>query len=423
MSCCPIEIGEFEKSEAVPCHAAHQSEKAGKAVRPLTVESDEAQQNVEQHGRPKLPADGMLGMPEEVADFEGLLDLFEESLDSPAATVEIADAGSSPLEVVREEGHDDPFAVHLDPCFDTPQALRILAAGLGSVEGNLVVADNVAFGLGLAQALTADMTAQVVLGTGDPEDTSAGEIEEVGEMDIGFIEDGDLPGLKSGTERHGADVVVMGGLLDDGEARKESLQVQPQMHLGGGLAATVLGPVHTVGNQSNGRGIDSMDRPLESTGQAAVSARRTEPRTKRLKMFQNAPKQFLHHVAVAVLVGMRKGITTWRDSTTNRPQFGSVVAKAVAHVIQSNRMSQLCEQKTDHVAPWRKGPGPLVHSMLSGKFFRQMRRDEFTKLMQCAAVMFGRRYCFHTSDSLVGIRRRPYFLSAFNQPYEPHPVG
>ena len=58
-----------------------------------------------------------------------------------------------------------------------------------------------------------------------------------------------------------------------------------------------------------------------------------------------------------------------------------------------------------------------------GEFFRQMRRDEFTKLMQGAAVVFRRRYVFHTADSLVGIRRRPPFFNPARKGVSPHPVG
>jgi hypothetical protein len=52
-----------------------------------------------------------------------------------------------------------------------------------------------------------------------------------------------------------------------------------------------------------------------------------------------------------------------------------------------------------------------------------VRRDEFTKLMQCAAIVLGRRYLFHAKDSLVGIRRRPPLLSELNQGSPLHPVG
>ncbi len=45
--------------------------------------------------------------------------------------------------------------------------------------------------------------------------------------------------------------------------------------------------------------------------------------------------------------------------------------------------------------------------MFPDQLLRHMRRDKFTKLMQCAGVMLGQRNRFHTPDSLVGIRLRP----------------
>ena len=216
---------------------------------------------------------------------------------------------------------------------------------------------------------------------------------------------------------------MMGSFFDDGESRKESLQVQAKMHLRRRLTTSVLGPVHAVGHQRDGRGIDCMDRTLEAAGQSAVTTRRAEPRAKRLQVPQNAPEQFLHHIAVAVLVGMRERVAAWRNRTTDRSKFGGVVPEAVANIVQPNRVRQLREKKADHVAPRSEGAGLFVHAMLAGKFFRQVRRDEFTKLMQCAAVMLGRRYCFHALDSLVGIRRRPPFLSVLNQSSQLHPMG
>lgn len=382
-------------------------------MRPLTLECDEAKQHIKQHSRPELPAYGMLGVPKEVADLEGLFDLFEEGFNAPSASIQIADTRSSPIEVVGQENHGGPFAVDLDPGFDSAQAFRILPAGLVSDQSDLVVADDIAFRV--FQAFSADTVAEVVLGSCDPEDTAVRQIEEVGKVNVGFVEDRDLSGLKPGAELHGAGVIMVGGLLDDGEGRKESLQVQAQMHLRSRLTAAVLGPVHAVGHQSDGRRVDRMDRPLESAGQAAVATRWPEARTKRLKVSQDAPKQLFHHIAVAVLVRVRERVTTWRNRTTDRSKFGGVVPEAVADIVQPNRVGQLRKQKTNHVAPWSEGAGLFVHAMLAGKFFRQVRRDEFTKLMQCAAVVLGRRYLFHAMDSLVGIRRRPPFLSELTQ--------
>ncbi len=181
------------------------------------------------------------------------------------------------------------------------------------------------------------------------------------------------------------------------------------MHLSRSLATTVLGPVHTVGDQCNGRGVDGMNRLLKAAGQAAVATRRSELRIKRLEMLKDSPKQLLHHVTVAVLVGVRERVAAWWHRTTNRSKFCAMVTKAVTNVVQPNCMSELSEKKTHHMTPRSKGSGSFVHTVFLRKFCRQVRRDEFTKLMQCAAIVLGRRYVFHAADSLVGIRRRPPF--------------
>ena len=288
MSCCPIEVSEFKESEAIPNNASNDGEEAGKTVRPLALESDKSKQHIKQHGRPKLPAYGMLGVAKEVAYFEGLLDLLEEGFDTPAASIQIADTRSSPVEVIGQENHGGPFAVDLDPGFDSAQAFRILPTGLVSDQSDLVVADDITFGS--FQTFSADTVAEVILGAGDPEDAAFGEVEEVGEMDVSLVEHGDLSDLEPGAELHGAGVVMVGSFFNDGKGRKESLQVQAQMHLRSRLAAAVLGPVHAVGHKSDGRRIDGMDRPLEAAGQTTVTTGWAEARVQRLKVSEDAPK-------------------------------------------------------------------------------------------------------------------------------------
>ena len=100
----------------------------------------------------------MLGMTEEVAHFEGLLDLLEEGFDAPAATIQITDTGSGPIEVVGQENHGGPFSIDLDPGFDPAQAPGILPAGLLGDQSDLVVADDVTFRP--FQAFSADVVAK-----------------------------------------------------------------------------------------------------------------------------------------------------------------------------------------------------------------------------------------------------------------------
>lgn len=115
VSCCPIEVSEFKESEAIPSNASNNREEAGKTVRPLALEGDKLKQHIKQHGCPKLPAYGMLGVakvPSEatrpgakrtgtVAYFEGLFDLLEESFDTPAASIQIADTRSGHSRLYR----------------------------------------------------------------------------------------------------------------------------------------------------------------------------------------------------------------------------------------------------------------------------------------------------------------------------------
>ena len=124
-----------------------------------------------------------------------------------------------------------------------------------------------------------------------------------------------------------------------------------------------------------------------------------------------------------MLVGVRERVAAWRHRPANGYKFCSMMSKTVTDIVQSYRVSKLSEKKTHHVTPRSETPSLLVHPVLLRKFSRQVRRDKFTKLMQCAAVVLGRRYFFHTSDSLVGIRRRPTLLSLLNKSSQLHPVG
>ena len=83
------------------------------------------------------------------------------------------------------------------------------------------------------------------------------------------------------------------------------------MHLSRSLTTTVLGAVHTVGDQCNGRGVDGMNRALKAAGQAIVETRRSELLIERLKV----SKKFLHHVTVTVLVRIQECTATGATAT------------------------------------------------------------------------------------------------------------
>ena len=264
------------------------------------------------------------------------------------------------------------------------------------------------------------MVAQVVLGARDPECTPFAQMEKIGKMHVSFVETRDLSSLQPGAQGQGPRVVVMGSLFNNGKAGKKTLQVEPQVHFRGGLAMAVLSPVHAVGHQGNGARINRMVPAFEATGKAPCSApgrpkarklcrnpRSLQPKARRklLQVSEHLPEQRLHYVAVALPVGMRKAVSTRRHRSPDRPQLGRMMPQGVADVVKPDGMGQLRKEQTDHMTPRCEGARLFIDPVTAGQFFCQMPPDKFTKLMQCAAVVFGRRRVFHTADSLVGIRR------------------
>ena len=101
-----------------------------------------------------MPAYGLFGVAEEVADFEGLFDLFEERLNAPAAAVKIANAAGSPIKIVGYKNHHHDLALDLHFGFDAAQALGILLADGRDCKSDLVIAQDGT--TGSAQAFAAD---------------------------------------------------------------------------------------------------------------------------------------------------------------------------------------------------------------------------------------------------------------------------
>ena len=60
--------------------------------------------------------------------------------------------------------------------------------------------------------------------------------------------------------------------------------------------------------------------------------------------------------------------------------------QAVARVVEPDGMGQLRKEQTDHMTPRCEGARLFIDPVTAGQFFRQMRRDKFTKLM---ALLFS----------------------------------
>jgi len=97
-----------------------------------------------------------------------------------------------------------------------------------------------------------DFSGHILLGTGDPEDATLEKIKEMGKVQISLVEDNDLSGANTGAEFTGAFTVVLSRGVNNCEAGKKTVEIEPEMALGGSLAPPVLGPVHAGGDQLNG---------------------------------------------------------------------------------------------------------------------------------------------------------------------------
>src|SRR5512135_2148684 len=86
---CPIGFQQAAQLEFLPERRTHQSEEPGEAVAPLAEEGAEAQQQVNQQGRPYLPPHRIGVVAEEVGQLERLLEFLEKDLDAPTAAIQI----------------------------------------------------------------------------------------------------------------------------------------------------------------------------------------------------------------------------------------------------------------------------------------------------------------------------------------------
>ena len=136
-------------------------------MRPTRCPRLKTLQHIQKQRRPQLPANGLLGVPEEVTDLQSLFDLLEKYFNRLATFIKIADTRSGTLHIVGNENHLNRFAIDFDHRDDAAHAFLIMPFGLFGFEGHLVVTQNVAGHL----SFFTDMILHVVFRPCDPENT------------------------------------------------------------------------------------------------------------------------------------------------------------------------------------------------------------------------------------------------------------
>ena len=183
---------------------------------------------------------------------------------------------------------------------DAAHDIGIIGEGGGIAQGNDFIAQDAT---GHRQGLE-DFAGHVLLGAGHPEDAALQEIEEMGEVHIRLVEDDNLSGADGGAEFAGAFGVVFPRGVDDGEAGKEAVEIEPQMALGRRLAPAVFGPVHAGGDQLDGGRIDHMDDAPETPGDSFAAIATGKGGLEGLQMAEHRPENLFRQAGVPLLVGM-----------------------------------------------------------------------------------------------------------------------
>ena len=184
----------------------------------------------------------------------------------------------------------------------------------------------------------------------DPPDPPFGEIAQMFPIVVGPVEYDDFTIFKPSTQLSSFTVIIVLGGVDNCKARQKTLHIQSHMGLGCCLAAAVLCPIHAIGYQFDGRGIDDLNRATE-TAKWSWEFSFTILRKGLFQVFQDGPKKFLCHLGRPNLIGMRETIATgWRGCPHARKGRG-VESKTITDIVESNRTSQLGEKHRHDMTP------------------------------------------------------------------------
>lgn len=364
-----------QQVEPLPQRRAGHREEPREAVIPSRQVRQVAQQHVDQKRRIDLPAHRVGAVAEEAGEPEALFDLFEKHLDVPAAAVEVAHRLRTPFEVVGDENHHPPLAIHLHPGLDAahPHAL-VLRAG----ECDKLVLDDVLLSFG---EVFDRAPFHVVLGAGDPLHATGVEVGEMDEIDVGLVEHHDFAIGDAGADFAGALVVVVLGGADDGEGWEVAVQVEPQVHFGGGLAAAVLGPVHAVGDELHRGGVHRVDPHLEAPQQPLALASGGEVRAGVLKMNEGGPEQSFDEGGVTLLVGVGERVARRRgDAETGERR--RLEPQPIAEIVEADGVGELGEEHRGEMAGNAEGAGLRIDARFAGVAADEMARNEIEDLLE-----------------------------------------
>lgn len=406
---CPTAFQETAQIQFLPEGRADQGEEPGETVTPPPQPGAEAQEDISQECRPDLPAHGVGVVTQKVGQLQGLFEFLEEGFDAPTAAIEISDGLGAPSEIVGQENHFPHFSIHLDQCHNAAQADRIIF-GRRAGQFDQVVAQDVAEPSVLKFADDAKL--QVVFGAGDPKDFTLGQVCQVREVHVSFVEDDDFTRMDIGAKLAGADAVMLGGRADDGAGGQETLEIKPDMTLGGGFAPPMFGPIQRTGHERNGGGVHDMDEPLE-TKREAGRVMAGEGGLERLQMIQHGPEELLGHFRITGAIGVRESVFAGRRCRAQGRERTGVQTQGVTHIIEPQSVRQLGVEQADDLAPRTERAGVVFDAGVACQFGNQVRWNQVAKLAENGELTGGwlvAGFLFHALPCGKAQTRTPTFF-------------
>jgi hypothetical protein len=115
-------------------------------------------------------------------------------------------------------------------------------------------------------------------------------------------------------------------------------------------------------------------------------------------MVEGFPEEFLHHRAVASLVGMGESVARRSGCTAQAAEPTGVVAKGIADIVKAGGVGELGEKQADDMAPSGEGARLFVYAVLLGEAGGKVGRDQLAKLSEDGQVGFSWFVINHPGD-------------------------
>lgn len=116
-----------------------------------------------------------------------------------------------------------------------------------------------------------------------------------------------------------------------------------------------------------------------------------------LEMGEGLPEKILHHVAVAVCIGMGEGVAGRRHGPAKAAEPARMNAQAVTDIIESEGVGELGEKQAHDMTPWREGAGFLVDAVLCCEPCNEKRRNLLAELGEHRQLGLG-WFVIHQAD-------------------------